>query len=332
MINYIFALTSLSIVSFSSHQLISMQAVNQEHQLTVLEYHGACVNDATILNGTALIEAAFYGHIERVKALIEQGADVNATDSFGKSALTIAALYERTRIAKMLMRHGAVIAPNLPARDKDTILQLLTRSISSILVQAIVIRDSDAVKRLLARESLTTQDEFGMTALHWAVAQNYEELVQDLLTVYKPHLTLRDNEGNTALHLAARNGNNSILQVLLAHGADINVQNRQGNTALHLVTQAGNGALIQQLLRAGARTAIRNADGNTMYQLIDRHPDETTRDELRKIVLARALNSPVVLRDLMAPHRQLTSYLPPSVAQNILCFLPGYSLPERSDH
>jgi hypothetical protein len=88
-----------------------------------------------------------------------------------------------------------------------------------------------------------------MTVLHWAVAQNYGALVEDLLAEYNPDLDIPDNEGNTVLHLAARNGNDLILQVLLAHGAHLDVQNAQGNTPLHLAAQAGHMAIVRSLIR-----------------------------------------------------------------------------------
>lgn len=47
----------------------------------------------------------------------------------------------------------------------------------------------------------------------------------------------RDNEtGNYAVHLAIQNEDESILVLLLDHGANHKVQNRTGDTALHLAS------------------------------------------------------------------------------------------------
>ncbi len=84
-----------------------------------------------------------------------------------------------------------------------------------------------------------------------------------MLAEYNPNLDIQDNEGNTPLHLAVRNGNDLILQALLAHGADINAYNNNGDTALHVAIRAGRTTVASQLLEAGAQINERNDEGNT---------------------------------------------------------------------
>ncbi|CAI7894107.1 unnamed protein product, partial [Closterium sp. NIES-54] len=42
-----------------------------------------------------------------------------------------------------------------------------------------------------------------------------------------------DDEGRTALHMAAANGHTEIARLLIQRGAPVNAVNRQGNTPLH---------------------------------------------------------------------------------------------------
>jgi uncharacterized protein len=76
---------------------------------------GGCAGD----QGQVLIEAAKQGDLTRVKDLLDKGADVNATDSKGATALWEAALGARSKesceIARMLLNRGA--DPN--AKDKN---------------------------------------------------------------------------------------------------------------------------------------------------------------------------------------------------------------------
>ncbi len=157
-------------------------------------------------------------------------------------------------------------------------------------------RDREGITRLLAEApmSIDARDEFGMTALHWAVAQNYEELVQDLLNNYKLDLNVQDNEGNTPLHYAARNGNDVIFQVLLAHGANINTRNNGGNTALHLAAQAGRLAIVRSFLRHDSATIDSinrvNNRGLSAWLLARRHNHHDSARELEPMAGQALLN------------------------------------------
>jgi len=71
----------------------------------LLVAHGANVNAREPdLQRTALMMAAAAGELELVRAMLEKGADVNARDSEGKTALDVAATGE---IAALLHEHGA---------------------------------------------------------------------------------------------------------------------------------------------------------------------------------------------------------------------------------
>ena len=69
----------------------------------------------------------------------------------------------------------------------------------------------------------------------------------------------RDDEGRTALHLAA---NTDVATALLDRGADIEAKGLQyGNTALHLAAEAGNADIVALFLSRGADSNARNGSG-----------------------------------------------------------------------
>ncbi len=62
------------------------------------------------------------------------------------------------------------------------------------------------------------------------------------------NLTKVDNNGDTALHLAAMKGNIPIIEFLLKKGANINAKDKFGATPLHLAAISGYTDSVKVLL------------------------------------------------------------------------------------
>ncbi|MFC1835335.1 ankyrin repeat domain-containing protein, partial [Thermodesulfobacteriota bacterium] len=56
---------------------------------------------------TPMMHAAQSGHLEVVKVLLKNGANVNATDRGGKTALSLAKWNSTKEIRRLLKAHGA---------------------------------------------------------------------------------------------------------------------------------------------------------------------------------------------------------------------------------
>ena len=74
--------------------------------LSILFLTFLCISIFADINDE-LIRSAKDGDIEKVKQLIVQGADVNAKDVSGKTALLWAAWYGHTEVVKLLIQAGA---------------------------------------------------------------------------------------------------------------------------------------------------------------------------------------------------------------------------------
>ena len=117
--------------------------------------------------GGKMIEAASRGNIKRVKLLIEEGADVNARDEDGSTALIEAARYEHTEIAKLLIENGA----DVNAKDKDGWTALMG-----------VAKTGETAKLLIEHGAdVNAKDNDGMTALKWAAFEGECELARLLI-------------------------------------------------------------------------------------------------------------------------------------------------------
>ena len=66
---------------------------------------------------------------------------------------------------------------------------------------------------------------------------------------------------NTALQLAAMEGHNASVEVLLSWGAEVNPQDHAGFTPLHVACQDGHLICVETLLKAGASLTLPNIQG-----------------------------------------------------------------------
>jgi hypothetical protein len=72
-----------------------------------------------------------------------------------------------------------------------------------------------------------------------------------------------EQNGNTALHIAAQNGNYDLVRFLV-HDLNcyVDIQNKVGNTALHMGVEYDYYKINKLLVDAGADTGIENGDGH----------------------------------------------------------------------
>lgn len=84
-----------------------------------------------------------------------------------------------------------------------------------------------------------------------------------------------DEVGNTALIIAAKQGDNRMVELLLAYKADYDHQNETGTTPMMIAAKYGNKQIIQTLLNNGADYNIRNNDNLRAvdYAKIYKHQD-----------------------------------------------------------
>lgn len=67
-------------------------------------------------------------------------------------------------------------------------------------------------------------------------------------TVCQTCLLIRFQAGQTGLMLAVSHGRMDMVQALLAHGADVNIQDDEGSTALMCASEHGHVEIVKLLL------------------------------------------------------------------------------------
>ncbi len=124
-------------------------------------------------------------------------------------------------------------------------------------------------KGITLHDYVNQADSFGRTPLHFAMADGNPDIIQTLLNRGAEVNKQAVVGGSTALHVAARNGHQQAMQLLLAaQQAHVDIQDGYGLTPLFEATISNQPACVQMLLNANARTDLKGyIDGTTMTPL-----------------------------------------------------------------
>lgn len=154
--------------------------------------------------GQKLINEAVSGNLDGVKRLIAQGTDVNFANRGGVTALMVASQWNRAEVADVLLENGADVDATESESGRNALmysclsgdLRVLRRLLESgaavnaadgigrtALMMAATIGSTRAVELLLQNGAdIHARDSSGATALDWAYEARREEVVNLLLT------------------------------------------------------------------------------------------------------------------------------------------------------
>ena len=109
-----------------------------------------------------------------------------------------------------------------------------------------------------------------------AAARNDAEEVNELLDKYSDtiHPNLQNDDGLSALHQAVIEDCAEVVEVLVEHGADLNIKDADLWTPLHAAVACGNYDLAKYLIDNGASLIEINTDGNMPIDLVEINTEE----------------------------------------------------------
>lgn len=170
--------------------------------------------------GENLRNAAAQGDLPRVQRYLRMGAQVDAADSAGLTALYAAAARGHASVVQCLIEAKADLNAGKPADREGT-----------PLTQAVAAGHAD-VAMMLARAgadlSLTGYE--WRTPLHEAIWRGYPDLADKLLDIGSPVNTV-NREGNSVLNEALNKGEELLAIKLVRAGADWTAKDRWGAPA-----------------------------------------------------------------------------------------------------
>lgn len=205
---------------------------------------GADVNAVQADGMTALHWALYHDDPATAKLLLETGADVKAANRYGVTALSLACLNGNGELVQLLLEAGA--DANTSLSGGETALMTAARTGRLGPVEAL----------LKGGASVNAKERKGQTALMWAAAEGHVAVVDALLKAGAEFRTPLPS-GFTPFFFAVREGRTQTVLRLLAAGADVNevLHSRSPGkdaSALLLAVENGHFELAIELLKAGA--------------------------------------------------------------------------------
>ena len=265
---------------------------------------------------TALYEAASNGHLSIVRFLCETcGGDVEKTDAHGNTAVFAAASIGHLDVLKYLLevaqaqqqadRHGCSLlnaaccgTGSYDGTNCLGVVQYLFENShhchqadergQTPLFSACSAGRTEIVQYLLKDAEvvvgLDRVNNQGRTALHAAAEPRDNIVIVQCLVEHGAKIDRADNDGVTALSLAASSGNLGVAEYLIDHGAEVNKAPDDGSTPLHIVAAIGDQLspqhhldMISMLLAFGASLKARNDEGLLPI-------DVAATDEIRRLI------------------------------------------------
>ncbi|KAK3248559.1 hypothetical protein CYMTET_31089 [Cymbomonas tetramitiformis] len=208
-------------------------AFGQEAAARALLEAGAGVNAGT--GQRPLHGAAEGGMVEMLRELVDKGADVDAEDGEGHTALTVALAGGQEAAARALLEAGAGVNAGTGRRPLHAAAERGT---------------VELVRELLEKSAeVDAEDREGRTALTVALAFGQEAAARALL---EAGAGVNAGTGRRPLHAAAERGTVELVRELLEKSAEVDAEDREGRTALTVALAFGQEAAARALLEAGA--------------------------------------------------------------------------------
>ena len=217
---------------------------------------GADVDAAEPDGTTALHWAAHNEDLEVAARLVEAGAEVDATTRYGVAPLALAATNGSPETLRMLLEAGA--DANRASGEGETPLMTVART--GVVPAVAVLLEHGA-------EVDAVEGWRGQTALMWTASQDNPGAAATLIAA-GADLHARSAGGFTPLLFAAREGSLRALDGLLAAGADPDDTLPNGTSALGMAVYNAQYEIAARLLAAGADPDARGQGWTALHQVV----------------------------------------------------------------
>jgi ankyrin repeat protein len=187
--------------------------------------------------------------------LLDNGADVNLTDSKKTTQIFYAIQKKDLSLVKQLIQYGA----DLSVLDGENGKTLLHYAQSKEMVDAL----------LEGSMNINAKDSHGQTALYVLIKRNKDIGLIDYLLKSGADINLLPGINYSLFATSIKNRNTELTKLLIAYGTDVNATQLNGEKTLHLAL-TGPTEIVKALLDAGADINAQDKVGNTPLDLLCR--------------------------------------------------------------
>jgi hypothetical protein len=189
----------------------------------LLDQNPLLINTTTNIGSTPINQAASKGHISTVKLLLGRGADPYLENWYG-NALHCAAEAGKSATIRELVTHG--MSPNVCERYSRSPLSCTVDMDRAAAFETLINLGADI-------NAIDPQPQNGPPILHQVAYCNCLNIMDSVLRHHWGELDQKLEDGRTALHVAADEGNLLMVRKLVEAGADVNARDCQGTTPLY---------------------------------------------------------------------------------------------------
>nr|TKW12526.1 hypothetical protein SEVIR_5G041100v2 [Setaria viridis] len=221
--------------------------------------HGAAVelNNA----GVSALYLAVISRSEQAVRAIMTCRDVSSAGPSSQNALH-AAVFQSSEMVGLLLNWRPALVDHVDCNGSSPV-HFAASDGDSTIVQAIL--------RATPPRTLYKKDSAGLSALHVAARMDHSSIVDDMVNSCLDAAELRDDNGRTFVHTAAREKRSKVVSLAIKNPfvrGLLDTQDKDGNTPLHLAVAAGAPGIVEELLRKGkVRADVLNNDGHTAFDL-----------------------------------------------------------------
>jgi len=208
--------------------------------------------------------AAFMGDLSRVKEFVEKGTKVDTKDEAGWTPLFWAVSAGREKVAEFLINNNADIS----ATDASwqSLLYQAAQADAVKLAELLIAKGADVNAKNNSRYGQNAFNS-GRTPLHLACRKGNKEMVE-LLISKGADVNAKNNRRDTLLHLVEV-AQTDIVKLLIDKGANVNASGWLGQTPLHRAAKEGEAKIVELLIAKGADVNAINMRGHTPLDMAE---------------------------------------------------------------
>ena len=242
---------------------------------------------------SGILNAVEETNFQEEQRQVESGVGINENDDDGNTVLHYSASSSSEEIPESLVKHDQYLVEHHDADKNGDTLHFFIKNckeeslsiVKSLVEQgadvnvkdyrnktalhhAVEAKSLEIVKYLVEHGAdVNCKTKRGATALHFAVGTGLLEMVKYLVENGAKVTTKQSCGATTVLYWACKEGNESIVDYLLQHGAkeDVQVCDSFGRSCFTKVCHDGNAVLVRTFLNSGVN--IRSAEIVNMFNL-----------------------------------------------------------------